>query len=90
VLRVAPATQACLVEWRTVTALPLDPAPALPAGYDARVPTAEDVERVAALVTDHRRRVRGGGSVDIEERGTSYVLAVPVNQRVIAVVEGRA
>jgi hypothetical protein len=58
VLHVAPATQACLVGWRTV--LSLDPAPALPAGYDARVPTAEDVEQGVALVTDHRRRVRGG------------------------------
>jgi hypothetical protein len=53
-------------------ALPLYTAPALAAGHDAHVPTAEDVERVAALVTDHGRRVGGGGSVGIEEPGTPY------------------
>jgi hypothetical protein len=80
VLHVAPATQACLVEWRTVTALPLDPAPALPAGYDARVPTAEDVEQVAALVTNHRRRVRGGGEPGWRQGLPCGMLPIPRRQ----------
>lgn len=47
-----------------MTSLPLDPAPRLPAAYDARVPVADDVDAVARLVTDQRQRTRGAGSAD--------------------------
>jgi GNAT superfamily N-acetyltransferase len=49
-----------------VTGLPLDPAPALPPGYAAHLPGADDVPAVASLLTAHRRRVRGSGGVDLE------------------------
>ncbi|WP_310961831.1 GNAT family N-acetyltransferase [Nocardioides terrisoli] len=49
-----------------MTSLPLDPDPALPEGYTARVPEAGDVARIAALVTAERRRVRGSGAANVE------------------------
>lgn len=49
-----------------MTPLPLEPRPALPPSYDARVPGPADVPAVAALVAEHRRRARGHGNVDVE------------------------
>lgn len=49
-----------------MTALPLEPQPALPPAYDAHVPGPLDVRSVADLVAEHRRRVRGHGEVDTE------------------------
>lgn len=48
-----------------MTNLPLDPDLELTAGYAQRVPGAEDVAPIAALVSAHRQRVRGSGSVGI-------------------------
>jgi GNAT superfamily N-acetyltransferase len=41
--------------------LPLEPRPALPEGYVARVPVAEDIGPLADLVRRHREQVRGSG-----------------------------
>ncbi|MGN6252407.1 MAG: GNAT family N-acetyltransferase [Marmoricola sp.] len=49
-----------------MTSLPLDPQPALPDSYTARPPGPTDVGAVAALVAEHRRRVRGQGTVDAD------------------------
>lgn len=47
-----------------MTALPLDPAPALPEGWSARVPVVDDVDRLVELGTARRRRTRGEGAAD--------------------------
>lgn len=49
-----------------MTSLPLDPVPALPTPYVARVPGPADVGPIAALVSAHRQRVRGQGGVDTD------------------------
>ncbi|HET7327127.1 MAG TPA: GNAT family N-acetyltransferase [Nocardioidaceae bacterium] len=56
-----------------MSTLPIDPAPALPTGFTARVPTPDDLPRMVELVSDHRQRVRGDGSVD-EEALTAQLL----------------
>ena len=38
----------------------------LPDGYDASVPTADDIDGLVTLVTDHRIAMRGSGGVDRE------------------------
>jgi GNAT superfamily N-acetyltransferase len=49
-----------------MSALPLDPRPDVPAGYHARIPTAEDVGPLAEVIRAHRRAVRGDESVDVD------------------------
>jgi ribosomal protein S18 acetylase RimI-like enzyme len=49
-----------------MASLPLEPQPALPAGYVARVPVAEDVGPLVDLVGRHRQRVRGTSSVNTD------------------------
>jgi GNAT superfamily N-acetyltransferase len=47
-----------------MSSLPLDPAPTLPDGWSARVPTVEDVPRLVELGDAHVAATRGSGSVD--------------------------
>lgn len=47
-----------------MTSLPLDPVPALPTGWSARVPGLSDVPRLTALGTARRQADRGSGSID--------------------------
>jgi ribosomal protein S18 acetylase RimI-like enzyme len=47
-----------------MSSLPLDPDPALPDGWSARVPTVDDVPRLVELSDAHVAATRGSGSVD--------------------------
>jgi GNAT superfamily N-acetyltransferase len=47
-------------------ALPIEPRPDVPTGYTARVPTADDVGPLAAVIRAHRRAVRGDDLVDVD------------------------
>ncbi|RNM17335.1 GNAT family N-acetyltransferase [Nocardioides pocheonensis] len=47
-----------------MSSLPLDPAPTLPEGWSARVPTVEDVPRLVELSDAHVAATRGSGGVD--------------------------
>jgi GNAT superfamily N-acetyltransferase len=46
-----------------MAALPLEPTPDVPTGWVARVPTADDVGPLTAMVAAHRRAVRGDDHV---------------------------